>query len=240
MENAVLACLNSAGMPNHPHLAKPMEVLDFKTSMPVIRTERINTPVIYHPTTYNYPILDGIIVFIEGADNQRKKTVQNRRKKTVQNRRKKVDNQGTETSEGGEEVTDESPKQKLFLYPYQVTLHRKGHDDSHALFFKKYDEWVKNLKMFDVETEFLWFTGDKSTYIDHPLSTTKGKDLKSGTNVGASKTPKNRERYVNFGDLDKYLGQMYEEAQVEFEEWRAKKEAEKSAQDGIRMEEEEE
>jgi hypothetical protein len=112
------------------------------------------------------------------------------------------------------EQEGQNQKKQLFLYPYQVTLQRKGHKNSHDLFFEKYEQWVEDLQEFDVETEFLWFTGDPSSYIVHPVSgpLPQGKTLRSGFVCNSSQWPAHEEKVISFNDLSKELGQKYEDA----------------------------
>jgi hypothetical protein len=213
MEYAVLFYLRLNGIPHHELLANHMEVVNFDTPVPQFRKDIKGKPVIYHPTMFNYETLDGIIVFI-----------------------KKAASRGAPARRGGKMPTTkdrealksdpEEPKDQLFLYPYQVTLHRKGHDDSHALFLNEYKKWVEDLKEFDVQTESIWFTGDPSSYIEHPSNARpepqsepqpepqpEGRVHRSGYVRTRPTWPAHQERFIYFGDLNMELGQWYEEAQ---------------------------
>jgi hypothetical protein len=110
----------------------------------------------------------------------------------------------------------DQPKQKrqLLLCPYQVTINRKSHSDSHAKFFKEYDMWVKDLQEFDVVTEFIWFTDGSSPDIVHPASD-EYKSLKSGNtryNEKSPKWPEHQELFIGFSELNKVLGEKYNRA----------------------------
>jgi hypothetical protein len=107
----------------------------------------------------------------------------------------------------------EAEKKQLLLYPYQVTLHRNTHKDSHALFFKEYSSWVKEFKEFEVETEFIWFTGDPDSYTAHLQSEPQHSRTRSGCTCDQSiDWPAHRESIISFDCLSKELGERYKEA----------------------------
>ena len=117
-------------------------------------------------------------------------------------------------------------KPDLLLYPYQVTLHRSNHKDSHAAFFDDYDKWVEDLEEFNVVTEFLWFSADKSTHDEHQAARpSEGMKRRSGNAHHIPGRPKHIERVVNFGDLDKDLGVKFEKAQKKGKEEKADQKA---------------
>jgi len=106
-------------------------------------------------------------------------------------------------------------KPKLLLYPYQVTRHRCNHEDSHAAFFDNYDLWVANLDEFDVVTEFLWFSADKSSHKDHQAAPpSEGVKRRSGKAHHIPGWPAHKECVVNFGDLNKHLWEKFETARA--------------------------
>jgi hypothetical protein len=72
---------------------------------------------------FNYEMLDGIIVFIKKAAPKRAAPKKGG-KKTARKDREEALKSDLED--------DLELKEQLLLYPYQVTLHRKGHKDSHA------------------------------------------------------------------------------------------------------------
>ena len=49
-------------------------------------------------------------------------------------------------------------KQRLFMYPLQITLAPDTHEDSHKSFFKKYASWIYGLEAYDVVPTFLWIS----------------------------------------------------------------------------------
>jgi hypothetical protein len=211
MEYAVLFYLQLNGIPHHEHLANHMEVINFDTSIPRFRKDIKGKPVIYHPTMFNYETLDGIIVFIPKAP-AKKSPAKKGGKKTARK-------DGEEALKSDLEDHPE-PKGQLLLYPYQVTLHRKGHKDSHALFLEEYGQWVEDLKEFDVQTESIWFTGDPSSYIEHPSNARpepqsepqpepqpEGRVHRSGYVRTRPTWPAHQERFIYFNDLNMELGQ---------------------------------
>jgi hypothetical protein len=108
--------------------------------------------------------------------------------------------------------SDLKQKEQLFLYPYQVTLHRNTHKDSHALFFKEYNEWVKELKEFEVETEFIWLTGEPDSYNAHLQSEPQHSRTRSGCVFDQSIAwPAHRESVISFDHLSKELGERYKD-----------------------------
>jgi hypothetical protein len=119
----------------------------------------------------------------------------------------------------------EDQKEQLLLYPYQVTLQRKGHKDSHALFFKEYDLWVADLKEFDVKTEFIWFTGDPNSYTNHAHPEPEpGMAHRSGYVYIHPGRPEHTQRVLGFNAVSRELGEIYENAKND-KESRATKEA---------------
>jgi len=182
MEYAVLFYLQLNGIPQHDYLGNKMLVINFNTDIPKIKTDIKDRPVIYHPTMFNFPTLDGIIVLIKSAETRKGKN-------------------------------DPQQKEQLLLFPYQVTLQRKGHKDSHELFFKEYDRWVEKLKEFDVKTEFIWFTGEPSSYTIHAHSEPQsGMTHRSGYVCNYPGRPEHTERVFGFGAVSRELGERYEEA----------------------------
>ncbi|KIX05228.1 uncharacterized protein Z518_06100 [Rhinocladiella mackenziei CBS 650.93] len=122
-------------------------------------------------------------------------------------------------------------KEKLFLYPYQVTLHRKNHKDSHAIFFDNYDQWVAELREFEVVTEFIWFSADESLSSHHAaVPASEGRTLKSGNVYQRPGWPAHKECVVNFGDLNTELWAKYQEAQEKAEKEKANKNAQRESQ----------
>jgi hypothetical protein len=49
-------------------------------------------------------------------------------------------------------------KQRLFMYPLQITLAPDTHEDSHKSFFNKYASWIFGLEEYDVVPTFLWIS----------------------------------------------------------------------------------
>src|SRR5437667_11106762 len=47
-------------------------------------------------------------------------------------------------------------RQKLFMYPLQITLAPDMHSDSHKTFLSDYESWTHGLEGFDVVPTFLW------------------------------------------------------------------------------------
>ena len=49
-------------------------------------------------------------------------------------------------------------RQKLFMYPLQITLAPDKHSDSHKTFLGDYKSWTHGLEKFDVVPTFLWIS----------------------------------------------------------------------------------
>jgi hypothetical protein len=49
-------------------------------------------------------------------------------------------------------------KQRLFMYPLQITLTPDTHEDSHKSFFDNYASWIDGLEEYDVVPTFLWIS----------------------------------------------------------------------------------
>jgi hypothetical protein len=123
---------------------------------------------------------------------------------------------------------DKEPKQKVLLCPYQVTLHRGTHKDSHELFFKEdFSEWRKLFTDFEMEIEFLWFTGDPSSYENHSYASPQEKSLRTKCVCTEPEAPQHYERLISFEDLDKSLARRYMEAQKKVNEEKAQRKAER-------------
>jgi len=124
-------------------------------------------------------------------------------------------------------------KKKLTLCPYQVTLHRANHEDSHEVFFDNYDRWIAGLEEYDGTPMFIWFTADDSSHVPHRAV--------PGSSRGATpKRPAHTEYVVNFGDLDKDLWDKYKEAQNKADKEKRDKKAEKASREKAEQEEQEE
>jgi len=218
MEYGVLCHLASNGIPLHQYLhRKKMRVVQFNTDVPKIETNTPGLPVIYHPKKSNFPAIDGIIVYVMGKNDPRYSTEDNpttaapaapaapaaKRKKVVPAAK------NTTTAAPGAE---NNQKQQLLLCPYQVTVNRKSHTHSDIVFFEKmYAKFVKDLKEFEVVTQFIWFTDESKPDIPHSSSDSVRMKLKSGRIVRNSDHDY-LESYVCFGDLSKELGEKYAEA----------------------------
>jgi len=209
MEYAVLFYLHQHGLTALTYLGTSMEVISFKKEIPQIRKDIKDKPVIYHPADFRYKPFDGIIVFIETAHKKQAAVKQDGKETTNKGKEKAMESD----LQGDVQPQQQEPKEKLFLYPYQVDVHHTGHKDSYALFYKDYDLWVENFQEFDVKTEFLWFTPDESSYTDHPtVPPSEGKKLRNRELPGSNGNPEYREANVSFGTLNEELGRRYEEA----------------------------
>ena len=122
-------------------------------------------PVLYWLRKFDFETIDGIIVL-------RKKTQQETRAKNAKVKR-----------------------DKLLMFPLQITLDRPGHSDSHKKFFQDHGKWTKHLSYFDVETRFIWITPRDHGFQMHPRS---------------SDWPAHEERYIPFEDISTKLWQNYQ------------------------------
>jgi hypothetical protein len=93
----------------------------------------------------------------------------------------------------------EGGKQKLFMFPLQITV-ADSHKDSHAMFFKDYTKWTRGLSEFDVEIQFLWITPERDETLFHPI---KGK------------LPAHKERFIPLVDVNPAIWRKYQNAKKE-------------------------
>jgi len=230
MEYGVLCHLASNGIPLHQYLdRKKMRVVQFNTDVPKIETNAPGLPVIYHPEKSNFPAIDGIIVYVMGENDPRYRMEDNpttaapaakgRKAVSAAKGRKAVSAaKGKKAVPAAKNTTTAAPgaennqKQQLLLCPYQVTVNRKSHTHSDIVFFEKmYAKFVKDLKEFEVVTQFIWFTDESKPDIPHSSSDSVRMKLKSGRIVRKCDHDY-LESYVCFGDLSKELGEKYAEA----------------------------
>ena len=127
-EQALLASIAFNGLAVAPRIHDSMEVSIFKDPIPNLAPQT-NRPVLHIPRIFNYKGVDGIIVRRESIDEEKK--------------------------QGGEKKNGR--KQRLFVYPLQITMAEK-HKDSHKTFFDDWNRWIAPLGDFDVIPEFIWIS----------------------------------------------------------------------------------
>lgn len=164
MEYAVLSSIGLNGLAIGATIQKPMDIIIFRGATPNFRECITDGPVLYRPDKFNFKGIDGVIVQIET--------------------RPKLKGKGTQKRDAEEE------KEKLFMYPFQITLAPDSHSDSHETFFNRYDKWTEGLKEFDIVPEFLWITPKPRSLIEHGEKS-------------RPKWPAHRERYVSLEDVNK-------------------------------------
>src|SRR5271156_3128118 len=164
MEYGVLCHLASNGIPLHQYLdRKKMSVVQFNTDVPKIETNAPGLPVIYHPEKSNFPAIDGIIVYVMGENDPRYSMEDNpttaapaaKGRKAVSAAKGKKAVPPAKNTTTAAPGAENNQKQQLLLCPYQVTVNRKSHTHSDIVFFEKmYAKFVKDLKEFEVVTQF--------------------------------------------------------------------------------------
>ena len=92
-----------------------------------------------------------------------------------------------------EDPASEGNKQRLFIYPLQITVAEK-HEDSHKTFFDQWEKWIANLGEFDVIPEFIWITKEGGEEKRH---------LQTG------QWPAHKERNISISEVNKHIGMMY-------------------------------
>ena len=110
--------------------------------------------------------------------------------------RRKADSEGLRR----EQQPEEPEKPKLFLFPFQITVAPATHANSREQFFEEYGWWIEDLSKFDVDIQFLWITPECRDSQEYPAKPER-------------KWPKHLERYIPFKDVDKEIGERYENAQ---------------------------
>jgi hypothetical protein len=186
IEHAILSSIRSNGLAINAGIMRPMKTIPLSEPSD-IRTDIRDEPVLYWPRKFNFETIDGIIILINPKELNDKKNA----KRIAEEIAKKKTPQGTRTTNAKVE------KDKLFMFPLQITLSRPGHSDSHEKFFKKYDEWTKHLSDFDVETQFIWITPSDRGFQTHRSTSTR---------------PAHGERYIPFEAVSKKIWSKYQEA----------------------------
>ena len=197
IEHAILSSIRSKGLAINAGIMRPMQMRLLKEPSD-IKTDIRDKPVLYWPEKFNFETIDGIIILINpeelnDAENAKKIAQEiTKKKKTSQGMRaKKKTPQGTRTNNTKVE------RDKLFMFPLQITLARPGHSDSHEKFFKKYREWTERLSDFDVETQFIWITPSDRNFQHHKST---------------SNRPAHGERYIPFKDVSAEIWRQYQDA----------------------------
>jgi hypothetical protein len=227
IESAVLSSIRSHGLAIRANIGRPMKMRLF-ADLFNIATDIIDEPVLYCPQKFNHPAIDGIIVLIESNKpiewkhpkeykwNPKKNTKRNTRKNTKKNaednkekdeeeeqEEQEEQEEDREEDEGDEDEKDkdyekEKKRQKLHIFPLQITLALSDHKDSHAQFFDHYyDQWAKGLSDFDVVSQFLWITPDRRS---------------AKTHKACDKWPQHRERFIHLEDVNVTIWRRYRDA----------------------------
>jgi hypothetical protein len=210
IESAVLSSIRSHGLAIGENIGRPMKMKLFADSFN-IATDIIGQPVLYCPKKFNHEAIDGIIVHIEPIkpieEKHPKKYKWDKKKNAEDNEEENEEEQEEDEKDKDYKKKDykkkdykkEKKRQKLRIFPLQITLALSTHKDSHAQFFDRYyDKWAKGLSDFDVESQFLWITPDRRDAIEHP---------KKGL-----KWPKHVERFIHLQDVNAIIWRQYQEA----------------------------
>ena len=171
IEQAILTAINSKGLPFVTGIRGSMDVRTL-TDSSSIKTDMIGKPVLYRPEKHNFEAIDGMIILIKPSE-------------TKKNTKKK-------TQEG---------KPKLLMFLLQITVDRRSHSDSHAIFFNKYTKWTDKLSKFDVVPEFIWITPGEFDDIHHQAS---------------GDVPEHKERYIHISKVDIEIWEKYVAAKATF------------------------
>jgi hypothetical protein len=156
-----------------------------------IRTDIRDEPVLYWPKRFNFETIDGIIILINPEELNDEK---NAKRFAQELAKKKKTPQGTRTRTRTRTKNAKVERDKLLMFPLQITLARPGHSDSHKSFFKNYGKWTKHFSQFDVETQFIWITPSDRGFQTH------------------SKRPVYGERYIPFEDVSPEIWRKYQAA----------------------------
>jgi hypothetical protein len=95
---------------------------------------------------------------------------------------------------------EDAKKKKLLMFPFQITVAPATHANSREQFFEEYGWWIEDLSKYDVDIQFLWITPECRDSQEYPAKPER-------------KWPKHLERYIPFKDVDKEIGERYENAQ---------------------------
>ena len=87
-------------------------------------------------------------------------------------------------------------RQKLFMFPLQITLAPDKHSKSRTKFFNEWGKWTEGLQGFEVVPEFVW------------ISPKAGKSAKY---AGSDQCPAHLERYVTIEHVNKGIWDWYNE-----------------------------
>jgi hypothetical protein len=183
--HAILSSIRSNGLAIDAGIRRPMKVR-LLTKPSDIETDIRDEPVLYWPKRFNFETIDGIIVLINpeelNDEKNAKRIAQKIAKRTQQRTRAK---------------NARVQRNKLLMFPFQITLARPCHSDSHEKFFKDYHKWTKHLSKFDVETQFIWITPSKRGFQTHQ---------------SFSNRPAHGERYMPFEDVSVEIWWKYQHA----------------------------
>jgi hypothetical protein len=208
IESAVLSSIKSHGLAINAKIKQPMKMRLF-ADLFNIATDITGEPVLYCPKGFNHETIDGIIVFIEPNKPKKKKHLRKYVRKAKKNakeddKEESEEDNREENEEGNKEDNREEKtkgkkrKQKLFMFPLQITLALETHKDSHAKFFEHYyDMWARGLSHFDVEPQFLWITPDRRDIVKHEA---------------CNEWPQHAERFIHLKDVNAMIWRKYQNA----------------------------
>jgi hypothetical protein len=163
-----------------------------------IATDITDEPVLYCPKKFNHPAINGIIVLIEPNKPIEEKHPRKYKWTTKKNVEDGEEDEEDEEDEKDKDYKEEKKRQKLRIFPLQITLALSGHKDSHAQFFDHYyDKWAKGLSDFDVESQFLCITPDRRSAKKHKV---------------CDKWPQHVERFIHLKDVNATVWRKYQEA----------------------------
>jgi hypothetical protein len=176
IEQAVLASIAFNGLAVASRIHDSMEVNIFQELIPNL-APKTNRPVLHIPKIFNYKGVDGIIVKKEPPIDEEEK-------------------QGEGKKQGEEKKGEEEKrgKQRLFVYPLQMTMAKK-HKDSHKTFFDEWKSWIATLEEFDVIPEFIWISKNGGIPKKHKQT---------------DEWPEHLERDISIGEVNRKIKMTYE------------------------------
>jgi hypothetical protein len=189
IKHAILSSIRSNGLAIDAGIMRPMK-MRLLSELSDIKTDIRDKPVLYWPKKFNFETIDGIIILINPKELNDEKNA----KKIAQKITKK---KKTQTQQGTRTRNAKVERDKLLMFPLQITLARAGYSDSHKKFFKDYHKWTEHLSNFDVETQFIWITPSDRGFQTHQSTSTR---------------PAHGERYIPFEDVSTEICWKYQYA----------------------------
>jgi hypothetical protein len=191
IKHAILSSIRLNGLAIDAGIMRPMKIR-LLSELSDIKTDIRDKPVLYWPKKFNFETVDGIIILINPKELNDEKNAKKIAQKITKKKKKK-----TQTQQETRTRNTKVERDKLLMFPLQITLARVGHSDSHKKFFKDYHKWTEHLSNFDVETQFIWITPSDRGFQTHQSTSTR---------------PAHGERYIPFEDVSTEIWWKYQYA----------------------------